>query len=108
MLSCSTWFSAVHHPNRTHDLHSGSQNHYPSTNWVEKTTRCNFTSSAPGDVFMRPKHVELRIHQLIYIIASSWHFTLLHDEDTRQNNPKNPVRVKSSSTPQFRSEILHV
>jgi len=88
MLRCSIWFSAPsywmgggpgsrcvgrvcgldgavrrHHPNRTHDLRSGSQDHHPSTNWVQKTICCNLTSSAPDDERMRPKHVELRIHQ---------------------------------------------
>jgi len=37
----------AHHPNSTHDLRSGSQDHHPSTNWVD-------------DGRMRPKHVELR------------------------------------------------
>jgi len=35
----------------------------PSTNSVQKTIRCNLTSSAPDDGRMRTKHVELRIHQ---------------------------------------------
>jgi len=83
MLSCGIWFSA---PNfwvggglesrcvgrvcsadvavlhRTHKLHSGSQDHHPSKNSVQKTICCNSTSSAPDDVPMHPKHVELRIH----------------------------------------------
>ena len=42
---------------------SGSQNHYPSTNSVQKTICCNSTSNAPDDGRMRPKHVELRIYQ---------------------------------------------
>ena len=64
MFSCSIWFSApsfwlggvleshcvgrvygadcaVHHPHRTHDLRSGSQEHHPSKNSVQKTIRCN-------------------------------------------------------------------
>jgi len=86
MLSYSTWFSALsfwkgeslesgcvgcvygadgavrHHPHRTHDLHSGSQDHHPSKNLVQKTIGCNSTSNAPDDGRMYPKHVELRIH----------------------------------------------
>jgi len=88
MLSCSIWFSAPsfwmggglesrwvgrvygadvavarHHPHRTHDLHSCSQDHHPSKNSVQKTICCNSTSNAPVDGRMYPKHVELRIHQ---------------------------------------------
>ena len=62
---------AVHHPHRTHDLRSGSQDHHPSTNSVQKTIWCNLTSSVPDDRLMRPKHVELRKLQLI---------TLLHQD----------------------------
>ena len=54
---------AVHHPHCTHDLRSGSQDHHPSTNLVQKTICCNSTSNAPDDGRMYPKHVELRIHQ---------------------------------------------
>jgi len=90
MLSCSIWFSAPnfwmgdsleshcigrvygadgavrvtrHHPQRKHDLRSGSQDHHPSKNSVQKTICCNSTSNSPDDGRMRPKHVELRIHQ---------------------------------------------
>jgi len=86
MLSCSIWFSASscsmggglesrcvgrvygadgvrHHPHRTHDLRSGSQDHHQSTNWVQKTICCNSTSNAPDDVRTYRKHGELRIHQ---------------------------------------------
>ena len=77
---------ARHHPNRTHDLRSGSQDHHPSTNSVQKTICCNSTSNAPDDGRMRPEHVELRIHH--YLVASSRHFTLFHDEDARSNNPQ--------------------
>ena len=85
MLSCSIWFSApsfwmggglesrcvglvygadgaVHHPQRTHDLRSGSQDHHPSKNSVRKTICCNSTSNAPDDGRMRRKHVEVRIY----------------------------------------------
>jgi len=53
----------LHHPYRTHDLHSSFQHHHPSKNSVQKTICCNSTSNAPDDVRMYPKHVELRIHQ---------------------------------------------
>jgi len=52
-----------HHPHRTHDLRSGSQDHHSSKNSVHKTMCCNSTSNAPDDGLMYPKHVELRIHQ---------------------------------------------
>jgi hypothetical protein len=82
-LSCSIWFAApsswmagglesrcvgrvcgadVAVPHRTHDLHSGSQDHQPSKKSVQKTIRCNSTSDAPDDGRMYTKHVELRIH----------------------------------------------
>jgi len=54
---------AQQHPHRTHDLRSGSQDHYQSKNSVQKTIRCNSTSNAPDDERMYPKHVELRLHQ---------------------------------------------
>jgi len=52
-----------HHPHRTHDLRSGSQDYHTSKNSAQKTVRCNSTSNAPDDGRMYPKHVELRIHQ---------------------------------------------
>jgi len=45
------------------NLRSGSQDHHPSKNSVQKTICCNSTSNAPDDVRMYPKHVELRIQQ---------------------------------------------
>jgi len=90
MLSCSIWFSAPsfwmggglesrcvgrvygadgvvrvawHNPHCKHDLCSGSQDHHPSKNSVQKTICCNSTSNAPDDGRMHVKHVELRIHQ---------------------------------------------
>jgi len=54
---------ALHHPHLTHDLRSGSQDHHPSKNSVQKTICCNSTSNAPDDGRIYPKHVELRIHQ---------------------------------------------
>jgi len=35
------WCSARHHPHRTHDLRSGSQDNHPSTNSMQKTVCCN-------------------------------------------------------------------
>jgi len=42
---------------------------------------------------MRPKHVELKKLQINYIVASSWHFTLFHDEDAWSDNPQ--IRSKT-------------
>jgi len=55
--------AVLHHPHRTHDLRSGSQDHHPSKNSVQKIICCNSTSNVPDNVRMYPKHVELRIHQ---------------------------------------------
>jgi len=44
-------------------VQSGSQDHHPSKNSVQKTIRCNSTSNAPDDGRMYPNHVELRIYQ---------------------------------------------
>ena len=52
-----------HHPHRTHDLRSGSQDHHPSKNSVQNSICCNSTSDVPDDGRLYPKHVELRIHQ---------------------------------------------
>jgi len=60
---CSVDGAAWHHTHRTHDLRSGSQDHHPSKNLVQKTIYCNSTSNAPDDGRMYPKRVELRIHQ---------------------------------------------
>jgi hypothetical protein len=54
---------AVHHPHCTPELCSGSQDHHPSKNSVQKTVCCNSTSNVPDDGRMYPKHVELSIHQ---------------------------------------------
>ena len=79
MLSCSIWFSAsslwmggglesrcvgrVYGAGGTHDLRSGSQDPHLSTNSMQKTICCNSISNAPDDGRMRPKHVELRMHE---------------------------------------------
>ena len=75
-----------------HGQRSGAQDHHPSKNSVQKTICCNSTSNDPDDGRMYPKHVELRIHQWSYLVASSWHFTLLHDEDARLINPHSTTR----------------
>jgi len=54
---------ARHHPHRTHDLRSCSQDQHPPKNSVQKTICYKSTSNAPDDGRMYPKHVELRIHQ---------------------------------------------
>jgi len=63
---------ARHHPHRTNDPRSVSQDHHPSKNSVQKTISCNSTSNAPDDGRMYLKHVELRIHQ--YQIGISLYF----------------------------------
>jgi len=83
---------ARHFPNRTHDLRSCSKDHHQSKNSVQKTTRFNSTSNAPDDGRMYPKHVELRKYQYSDLVASSWHFTLFHAEDTRSNNTQ-PAKI---------------
>jgi len=50
---------ARQHPHHTHDLCSGSQDHHPSKNSVQKTICCKSTSSTPDDGHMYPKHVKL-------------------------------------------------
>ena len=59
---------------RTQDTHSGSQDHHPSKNSVQKTIRCNSTSNAPDDGVMYPKHVELRVIKLPRCIKLTFHF----------------------------------
>ena len=54
----------VYGAHRTHDLRSGSQDHHPPKNSVQKTICSNSKSNAPDDGRMYVKHVELRIHQL--------------------------------------------
>ena len=54
---------ARHRPHRTQDISSGSQDHHPSTNSVQKTICRNSTPNSPDDGRMYPKHVELRIRQ---------------------------------------------
>ena len=57
-----------HHPNGTHDLRSGSQDHHTSTKWLQKTICCNLTSSAPDHGHMRPKQVELKKHKKLLFL----------------------------------------
>jgi len=58
---------------------------YGADSDVQKTVRCNSKSNAPDDGHMYLKHVEPRIHQYNYLVASSWHFTLFHEEDARSD-----------------------
>ena len=57
------WCRARYQPHLTHDLRSGSQDHHPSKNSVQKTICCISTSNDPDDGRMYPKHIELRIYQ---------------------------------------------
>ena len=66
---------------------SGSQDHHPSKNSVQKTICCNSTSNVHDDVRMYPKHAQLRIYQQNYLVESSWRSRLFHEEDARSNNP---------------------
>jgi len=59
---CGADVAARQHRHRTHNLRSGSQDHHPFKNSVQKTICCNTTSNAPDGGRMYPKHVELRIH----------------------------------------------
>jgi len=82
MLSCSIRFSAqslwmdgglgsrcvgrvygADGAHRKHDLRSGSQDHHPSKNSVQKTICSNSTCNATDNRRMYPKHVDLRIRQ---------------------------------------------
>jgi hypothetical protein len=94
------WCHAWHHLHRTHDLRSGSQDHHPSKNSVQKNICCNSTSNAPEDGRMNPKYIELGIHESNYLVASSWHFRLFHEEDVRSNNPR-VVRSVNESYSKF-------
>jgi len=38
---------------------------------------------------MRPETCRAKETSINYIVASSWYFTLFHDEDARANNPQN-------------------
>ena len=65
-----------HGSHRTLDLGSGSQEHHPSKNSVQKTIRCNSTSNAPDDGRMYPKHVEPCCIKLAYQIISGGRCTV--------------------------------
>jgi len=45
-LRCG-WCRALHHPHRTHDLRSGSQDNQPSKNSVQKTICCSLIFIGP-------------------------------------------------------------
>jgi len=71
-----------------HTTYAAALKTTPIQNSVQKTIYCNSTSNTPDDGRMYPKHVELRIHQQNYLVATSWHFTLFHEEDARSNSPQ--------------------
>ena len=100
ICSMCGWCRAWHHPQRTHDLRSGSQDHHPSKNSVQKTICCNSTSNTPDDGRMYPKH----------LVASSWHFTLFLEEDARSDNPQlsNLLHVKRSARFHFYCACQHI
>jgi len=100
MLSCSIWFSA---PSfwmggglesrcvvraygadgaRQHPHHTQRPTQQLSKTQCRQTICCNSTSNAPDDGRMYLKHVELRIHQYNYLVASSWHFKLFYCQGT--------------------------
>ena len=112
MLSCSIWFSAPRfwmggglesccvgrvyaadgavarqHPHRIHDLSSGSQDHQPSKNSVQKTICCNSKSNAPDDVRMYPTLLCWRRHfsATIYIFVT-WRWPTVAETCRRQHN----------------------
>ena len=73
---------ARHHPHRTHDLRSGSQDHHPSKNSMQKTICYNSTSNAPDDGRMYPKHVELRITLLHQVGIPHYFMKKMHGQTT--------------------------
>jgi len=87
---------ALHHPHRTHDLRSGSQDHHPSKNSVQKTIPYNSTSNVPDHGRMYPKPVELRIYQYNYLVASSWQSTLFHEKGAGQTMLKLSQNLKGN------------
>jgi len=107
MWSCSIWFStpslwmggglesrcvgrvygadcamtlARHHPNRTHDPRSGSQDHHQSKNSVQETISYSWWWAYV------PETCRAKDTSINYLVASRWHFTLFRDEDARSNN----------------------
>ena len=76
-----------HHPHRTHDLHSGSQDHHPSTNSMQKTICCNSTSNAPDGVCtqnMSAKNISIKLRgciklafHIISSVAPHCHFLMV-------------------------------
>ena len=72
-LRCRWCRAARHHPHRKHDLRSGSQDHHPSKNSVQKTICCNSTSNAPDDGRMYPKSKNTSV-KLPSCIKLAFHF----------------------------------
>jgi len=88
MGGVSGFEGAVHLQNRTHDPHSGSQDHHPSTNWVQKSICCNLTFSAPDEWAYASETCRPKETSINYIVSSSCHFNLFHDEDAESKNPQ--------------------
>jgi len=64
MVLCTEFVDGpLRRSHQTHDLRSGSQDHHPSRNSVQKTICCNSTCNAPDDGCMYPKYIERRIYQ---------------------------------------------
>ena len=99
------WCRALHHPHRTHDQRSGSQDHHPSKNSVQKTICCNSISNALDDGRMYPKHVELKninkITSLHQVGVSLYFMRKMHGQTTlnRQKLSRNKT-LKSTVEPQ--------
>jgi len=76
-----------HHPHRTHELRSGSQDHHPFKNSVQKTTCCNSTSNAPD-----AKNISIKLPSCIKLA-----FQLIHSFlPTYCVTPGVPKRVAAS------------
>ena len=58
---CTVWM--VHHPHRTRNPRSSSQDHHPSKNSVQKTICYNSTSNAPAYVpeICRAKNISIKL-----------------------------------------------
>jgi len=81
----------------TRDLRSGSQDHHPSTDWVlQLNIWCSWWWAYVPET-CRAKETSIN-----YIVPSSWHFTLFHDEDARSNNPQKIFWL------QFLDDTMHI
>jgi hypothetical protein len=77
---------ARHHPHRTHDLRSGSQDHHPSTNWMQKTICCNFNIYCSWWWAYTPETCrakETSINTLLHQVGISLYFMMkMHGQTT--------------------------